>query len=87
MELEQYFEPSNPIFTANAPNCIGATSCGITVSAISDKYVFIKARCKNTEVIFDIDGEKVEVRKTYVVLVAAVFDFAAILTFAIGIAL
>ena len=54
---------------------------------IDGRFVFVKARCKNTDAILHIGTESVTVKKTYIILVVAVLDFIAVIVFAIGLAL
>jgi len=54
---------------------------------IDGRFVFVKARCKNTDAILNIGGEVVTVKKTYIILAVAALDFIAVIVFAIGLAL
>jgi len=54
---------------------------------MGDKYVFMNAQCKNTEVILSVAGKEVKIKKSYIALIAAGCDFVAIIIFAIGISL
>jgi hypothetical protein len=77
------------MFSYNKDKCIGSSSCDIELKSITDngKYVFVKARCKNTEVFLGIGEDGGNVKKTYIILIVAALDFIAIIIFAIGIAL
>lgn len=88
LELGESFTSPNAILTGTEA-CIGKSSCTVTFAdgINDDRYIFAKARCQNTEAIFDLGGETVEVKKTYIVLVVAGLDFIIIIIFAIGIAL
>lgn len=87
--LEEHFSAGHEVFAANAANCVGYPSCSIALNfgGAGDRYVFVNALCKNTEVILSIGGKEVDVKKTYIVLVAAGCDFVAIVTFALGVML
>ena len=66
--------------------CMNEKECTVAIknTVVPEKYVFVNALCKSTEVNFNFLVGDVDMKKTTIALIATICDLAAILLFAFG---